>query len=37
MPNGAKVFVPTGVLKTGTLIAIVRQAGLTLDEFVALL
>ena len=33
MLNGARVFVPAGVLKLGTLSAIIKQAGLTVDEF----
>ena len=37
MPNKAKVFVPAGTIKTETLAAIIRQAGLTMDEFVAFL
>ena len=37
MPNGNTVPVPTGTLKPGTLESIVRGAGLTMDEFVALL
>lgn len=37
MPNKAKVFIPAGIIKTGTLTAIVKQAGLTRDEFIALL
>ena len=37
MPNKAKVFVPAGILKTGTLGAILRQAGLTVEDFMALL
>jgi predicted RNA binding protein YcfA (HicA-like mRNA interferase family) len=37
MPNGNTVPVPTGILKPGTLNAIVKQAGLTMTEFIALL
>jgi hypothetical protein len=37
MPKGNTVPVPSGVLKTGTLSGIVKQAGLTMSEFVALL
>ena len=37
MPNGAKVFVPAGIIKVGTLASIIRHAGLTVDEFTALL
>jgi hypothetical protein len=37
MPNGNTIPVPTGLIKPGTLEAIVRGAGLTIDEFVELL
>ena len=37
MPNRARVTIPGGVLKPGTLEAIVKQAGLTMDEFTNLL
>ncbi len=37
MPNGAKVFVPYGGVKVGTLRAVIRQAGLSVDRFVELL
>jgi predicted RNA binding protein YcfA (HicA-like mRNA interferase family) len=37
MPNGHTVPVPSGILKPGTLNAIVKQAGLTMTEFTNLL
>jgi predicted RNA binding protein YcfA (HicA-like mRNA interferase family) len=37
MPNGAKVTIPAGVLRVGTLSVILKRAGLTTDEFVELL
>jgi predicted RNA binding protein YcfA (HicA-like mRNA interferase family) len=37
MPNGAKVFVPAGVIKAGTLASIIKDAGLTVEEFASLL
>jgi predicted RNA binding protein YcfA (HicA-like mRNA interferase family) len=37
MPNGNTVPVPSGTLKVGTLSGIVKQSGLTMREFVALL
>jgi predicted RNA binding protein YcfA (HicA-like mRNA interferase family) len=37
MPNGNTVPVPSGVLRMGTLNAIVKQAGLTMSEFIELL
>jgi hypothetical protein len=37
MPNGTKLFIPAGVIKTGTLAAIIRQSGLSRDQFSALL
>jgi predicted RNA binding protein YcfA (HicA-like mRNA interferase family) len=37
MPNKVRVFVPAGRIKTGTLAAIIRQAGLSGEEFDALL
>ena len=37
MPNGNTIPVPTGVIKPGTLEAIVKGAGLTMDEFIKLL
>jgi predicted RNA binding protein YcfA (HicA-like mRNA interferase family) len=37
MPNGHTVPVPSGTLKVGTLSGIVKQSGLTMSEFVALL
>ena len=37
MPNGNTVPVPNGIVKVGTLEAILRGSGLTMDEFVALL
>ncbi|HLF72148.1 MAG TPA: type II toxin-antitoxin system HicA family toxin [Dehalococcoidia bacterium] len=37
MANGHTVPVPSGRLKTGTLNAIVKQAGLTMGQFIDLL
>ena len=37
MPSGAKVFVPAGIIRTGTLAALIKQAGLAREEFNALL
>ena len=37
MPNGRKITVPSGTIKTGTLAAILKQAELTVDEFIELI
>ncbi|MPZ49647.1 MAG: addiction module toxin, HicA family [Dehalococcoidia bacterium] len=37
MPNGNTVPIPTGTIKPGTLEAIVKGAGLSMEEFVRLL
>jgi predicted RNA binding protein YcfA (HicA-like mRNA interferase family) len=37
MPNGNTIPVPTGTIKVGTLAGIVKQADLTMDEFINLL
>ena len=37
MPSGVKITVPAGVLKPGTLSAVIKQAGLSVDEFLDLL
>ena len=37
MPNGGRLIIPTGVLKVGTLAELIKEAGLTVDEFIKLL
>jgi len=37
MPNGKRLTVPAGVLKVGTLSDLVKESGLTMDQFVDLL
>ncbi len=37
MPNGNRLWLPTGVLKVGLLKAQVKAAGLTEDQFLELL
>jgi predicted RNA binding protein YcfA (HicA-like mRNA interferase family) len=37
MPNGKRLTVPSGILKVGTLADLIKESGLTIDEFVELL
>lgn len=37
MPNKVKLTVPYGTIRPGTLGSIIRQSGLTVEEFLALL
>ena len=37
MPSGVKVTIPSGILKPGTLSSVIKQAGLSVEEFLDLL
>jgi hypothetical protein len=37
MSNGKRLTVPAGILKVGTLSDLVKESGITMDEFIDLL
>jgi predicted RNA binding protein YcfA (HicA-like mRNA interferase family) len=37
MPNGQRLTVPDGIIKVGTLGDLIKEAGLTVEEFIKLL